>query len=308
MSPDGSRVLLRDSSRLNYVAQPLDGAAPQTLGFVNDPSWLPDGSGIIGDSAGAGPSRLTLAGIPTGMARLDPATPGATDGVYRMPFISPNGLHYSFFVIQGDTTHVWVGGRDEVARPVASWVVPNGAKVTPPLVARWVGNDDLIFLMPDDWRGGLPQRSELRRWSAARGNVDTLLDWSTRGNETGMLGNELELSHDRSRIALRLRHFTGADLEHDRYDAIVVAAARDVSQAFEIARDSAGDGLSWSPDGAELAAGLRGKIAVLAADGRTIEYPPLDSGSAAEPLWLQPDEIWFATDDGSSPAIRRLRR
>jgi hypothetical protein len=118
----------------------------------------------------------------------------------------------------------------------------------------------------------------------------------------------LSVSTDGTKLAIRLRHFTGFDVENDRYDSIVVATANDVSQAFEIVRDSPGDGLSWSPDGSELVAGLRGKLAVLAADGRTVEYPPVGNELAAYPLWIQPNEIWFSADDGARQVIQRLTR
>jgi WD40 repeat protein len=308
VSPDGSRVLLHGRALSAYVAQPLNGGEPQTLGIMNDPSWLPDGSDIIGINTDDYENRIMLTTGSADPLLLDPAGLSAPDEVYRLPLIAPNGLRYSFFVVRSEAVQLWVGGRDQTARMVASWDVPNGVSVDPALVARWSGNDDLIFLAPDDWRDGLPRRSSLRRWSASSGTVDTLLNWTPRGNERGILGQELSLSRDGREFAIRLRHFTGEDVEHDRADSIVVASARDVSQAFEITRDAPGDGLSWSPDGTELAAGLRNKIAVLAADGRTIEYPPLDSPLAAEPLWLQPDEIWFATNDGSSPVIRRLLR
>jgi hypothetical protein len=135
-----------------------------------------------------------------------------------------------------------------------------------------------------------------------------LIGWSTRGSETGILGQELSLSADGTRLAVRLRHFTGADPQTDRYDSIVVAGTNDVSQAFEIVRDSPGSGLSWSPDGSELAAGLRGKIAVLAADGRTVEYPQIGNESAAYPLWIQPNQIWFSADNGTRQIIQSLTR
>jgi hypothetical protein len=320
-SPDGSSLLLFSPALDTFVEQQLDGSAPQTMtGDANDPSWLPDGSGTIGarrprvgNQVG---SRLVLSGAPGAVEsetlEFDPANVGqSTDAEYREPLISPNGLRYSFFLLRGGSVELWVGGRNQAAQSVATWIIPDGAKVDVPLVARWVGNNDLIYFVADSWSRGLPQRVMLQRWSIAAtgpGAVASLLNWSTRGGEQGILGQELSLSADGTKLAIRLRHYTGPDLENDRYDSIDVATSNDVSQAFEIVRDSPGDGLSWSPDGTELVAGLRGKIAVLAADGRTVEYPPVGNELAAYPLWIQPNEIWFSADNGSRQVIQRLTR
>ncbi|HVB64150.1 MAG TPA: hypothetical protein VNE17_05420 [Nitrolancea sp.] len=321
LSPDGSRLLLFSPALDTFVDQQLDGSAPQTMsGDATDPSWLPDGSGTIGvrlprvgNQVG---SRLVLSGSSSAAEQetltFDPANVGqSTDADYHLPLISPNGLRYSFFLVRGGAMELWVGGRDQVAQSVATWIIPDGAKVDVPLLARWVGNNDLIYVVADNWSRGLPQRVVLQRWSGSptgSGSVAALLNWSTRGSEQGVLGQELTLSTDGTRLAIRLRHYTDSDFAKDRYDSIEVAASNDVSQAFEIVRDSPGDGLSWSPNGSELVAGLRGKIAVLAADGRTIEYPSIGTEAATYPIWIQPNEIWFSAQDGSRQTIQRLTR
>ena len=321
LSPDGSSLLLFSPALDTFVDQQLDGSAPQTMnGNAVEPSWLPDGSGTIGVLLPRGGSqigsRLVLSAVQSAAAdeslEFDPANVGSsTDAEYHLPLISPNGLRYSFFLVRGGAVELWVGGRDQAAQSVMNWIIPNGAKIDVPLVAHWVGNNDLVSVVADNWIRGLPQRVVLQRWSAAAtgpGSVAQLLNWSTRGGDQGILGQELALSANGTKLAIRLRHYSGPDLEKDRYDSIEVASSSDVSQAFEIVRDSSGDGLSWSPDGTELVAGLRGKIAVLAADGRTVEYPSVGTESAAHPLWIQSNEIWFSADDGSRQTIQRLTR
>ncbi|HET7034046.1 MAG TPA: hypothetical protein VFI42_00040 [Thermomicrobiaceae bacterium] len=321
LSPGGGRLLGTGSGFPFALAVPVRGdPVADVAGPPLDASWLPDGEGTIGVSApssrggGGAISIYPMNGDmqALGQATFDPASLGASTAQrYRQPLVAPNGLRYSVFVAGERQVALWVGGQGAAARGVLDWTLPADAKVDPPLLAQWISNDALLVAVPEDWSGGYPATASLERVTlAADGSarVEPLLRWRTRGSERGVVLRELALSRDQSRLALRLRRFTGADPSKDFIDALVVAPAGDLTQALELARGPGGDGLSWAPDGTELVAALRGHLLLLAADGSRVDQLATGAGPVAYPLWVQPGEIWYATGTGDDATIMRVTR
>jgi Tol biopolymer transport system component len=322
LSPDGSAALYYDRVYDFSLSAPIAGGEPgqiEVAGAPLDPSWLPDSSGAIGvqqhDVQGGKISRIALytttrLGVQTPID-FDPAQLGvSTTATYHEPMLAPNGLHYSFFVVDRQRTTLWAGGYEQSPRVVATWTEPDNAKINPPLISAWVANDTLVFAEPGQWSGGQPQRVSLQRLThAADGSsrVDTLHSWYTGGNETGIALQELRLSPGGSWLAFRLRHYRGAK-GAGRVDSISVDGSADLTQSLELVRGSSGDGMSWSPDGSELVAAIKGGIWVMSSDGSGVVE--IDAGQRVDsyPLWVLPNEIWYESGEGDNGQLLRATR
>jgi len=317
LSPDGSRALVYDPGYDATMAIPLsDESFVQVAGPPFDPSWLPDSSGVIGVQRHSdGTSRVNIFGdIGFGTRSVtdyDPVQLGdSTTAAYRYPMLAPDGLHCSFFVVDRQTVTLWVGGYQEPAYTVASWQLPSGAKVDPPLIARWVNSATLIYAEPGNWQNGLTQRVTLHRVTISNGTAtdDALIDWQPHGSERGIVLRELRLTTDQSALAIRLRHITGRDPEKDAFDSIEAVDTSDLHQSVELARGTPGNGLSWSPDGTQLVAVIQGKLTVFTIQGGGIEQIDTVRREVSYPLWVLPNEIWYQSGtDTNSQMIRATR-
>ncbi|HVC16441.1 MAG TPA: hypothetical protein VNE18_03980, partial [Rhodanobacter sp.] len=320
LSPDRSKALIYDPTYDVAMAIPVNGSPPVQIGGPpTDSSWLPDSSGGIGvqqHTLGNGSiSRIDIYGdVGNGTMSVtdyDPAQLGnSTAASYRYPMLSPNGLRYSFFVVDSQRIALWVGGYDGPPRVVTSWQNPAGAKVDPPLIAEWVDNDTLIYSEPESWRGGLPQRVTLHRLVLiANATSDTgLIRWQPHGNEHGIVLQELRLSADQTEIAVRLRHITGNDPSKDAFDSIAVVSSRDLQQSFELARGETGAGLSWSPDGTQMVSVTEGKLTIFTIHSGGIEHVDTGDASISFPLWVLPNEIWYESSSGVATQMLRATR
>ncbi len=334
VSPDGTSVLIYDSIYGFSMSAALnDGSSGQaerqpflqTAGPPADASWMPDGSGAIGvqttGATGKQTSRIevyegqsTDFGVTPTMIAFDPAGLGDnTSTAYHSPLMAPNGLHYSYFVSDEKSVSLWIGGRDQPPKVVASWDLPPNAKIDVSTIAAWIDNSTLIAAEPDNWSSGLPQHVSLQRITLSADGTSTnqpLISWHARGNETGIELRDLRLSPDQSQIALRLRHFTGSNPNSDRFDSIEVADADDLMQSLELARGTSGDGISWSPDNSDLVAVIQGGIKILSPSGGQTQSVKIgDDEQAAYPVWVLPNEIWYEEMDGGQPAhVNELTR
>ncbi len=315
VSPDGGKVLIDAPSYHFTLAWPLSGSPQaQLAGAPYDPSWLPDSSGVIGvqrHTTGDGStSRISIWGTVATQGPMlldfDPAQlVNSTTATYHNPILSPNGLRYSFFVVDRQSVTLWIGAFNQTARIVASWNIPDDAKIEVPLIAAWAGNETFIFSQPDDWSGGFLRRVTLRRItidSEDAVQLDPLLTWHARGGEKGVVLQGVRLSPDQSLVGYRLRRFTGTNLNTDRFDSITVAQSADLAHSIEIARGSFGDGMSWSPDGSELAAFINGGLQITSSDGKNVQKVDSGDGTFAYPVWVRSNEIWYqAIESGGQP-------
>jgi hypothetical protein len=318
LSPDGSAALVYGPAYDFSMALSPDGGNFQSAGLPNDPSWLPDGSGAISVQTHAGGdgniSRIAVYGNIGAPARsvtdYDPADLGdSTTAAYRYPMLAPDGLHCSFFVVKQQTVALWIGGRD-AGSAVASWQIPNGAKVDPPLIARWIDNTTLIYAEPGDWQNGLPRLVTLHRITLNNeAAIDTALsNWQPHGNERGIVLQELRIAADESQIAIRLRHVTGSDPNKDAFDSIAAIDTSDLQQSVELARGTPGEGLSWSPDGTQLVAVIQKKLTVFTIHGGNSQQIGTGARSVSDPLWVLPNEIWYQSGSGTSSQLIRATR
>ncbi len=116
--------------------------------------------------------------------------------------MAPNGLHYSFFVSDQQSVALWIGGRDQPPKVVASWNPSPDAKVDVP-TNRQRGSitRHSIVAEPERWSGGMPQLVTLQRFTLNADGTSTiqpLVSWHPRGNESGIELRELRLSPDQS--------------------------------------------------------------------------------------------------------------
>ena len=318
LSSDGSSVLIYDpiygfsmSAAVNNGESGKPARQPflETAGPPSEASWMPEGGGAIGvqnsPTSGGETSRVALYvgqtsdfGVTPTMVTFDPAGLGDnTAAAYHAPHMAPNGLHYSFFVSDETSVSLWIGGRDQPPKVVTSWSLPPNAKIDVPTITVWIDNTTLIVAEPDDWSSGLPQHITLQRVTLGVDGlsvIEPLTSWHARGNETGIALQELRLAPDLSRIAVRLRHFSGSDPNSNRVDSIEVLGADDLTQSLELARGQSGEGMSWSPVGSELVAVIQGGIKILSANGEYVQTVEThDDGQAAFPVWVLPNEIWY---------------
>jgi hypothetical protein len=118
---------------------------------------------------------------------------------------------------------------------------------------------------------------------------------------------EMALSPDGAHVAYRLRHFGERSIDSGRTDILHVAPVADIARPIELARGNPGDGIAWSKDSRWLAAGIRGRIALMSVDGREFSHVTPDGPRADNPVWLSTHEIWFSMDSGDGSAIWRAR-
>ncbi|HVX29803.1 MAG TPA: hypothetical protein VHA53_04930, partial [Nitrolancea sp.] len=318
LSPNGRAALVYSPGYEFEMAVSPAGGAVQSAGLPDDPSWLPDSSGSVGvqhhTGNGGQISRVGVYGdIGTAgrsITDFDPLGLGdSTTAAYRYPMLSPDGLHCSFFVVTPLTVTLWIGDRN-AGRTVASWQVPNGAKVDPSLIVRWINNTTLIYAEPSDWQNGLPRRVTLHRITLnADSTTDTaLIDWQPHGSERGIVLQELRISDDQAQLAVRLRHLTGSDPNKDAFDSIAAIDTSDLHQSVELARGTPGEGLSWSPDGTQLVAVIQKKLTVFTIQGGNTQQISTGKRTVSNPLWVLPNEIWYQSGSGTSSQMIRATR
>lgn len=321
LSPDGIEALIYDRTYRFSLAASANGTQPLAAGPAIDPSWLPASSGGIGVQQhtrnGRTTSRITIYGQGSfngGMTPLDfdPARLGNNiTASYREPMLAPNGLHYSFFVVDGNVVDFWVGGLDQQPMVVSHWTLPPDAKTNPPLIASWVNNDTVVFSEPDEWMDGLPQHVMLKRVTFTNGkapDITSLTGWHARGSDAGIVLQELRLSPGTSKIAFRLRHYTGINLTKDRFDSLLVAESVDLTQSVELVRGSYGDGMSWSPDGRELVAVIDGGLQVMTSDGSNVQNIDAGKKAVSYPVWVSQNEIWYESGTGNTAQVMVAKR
>lgn len=324
VSPDGHLVILSDRSIDRQIVWQVAKSIGLTLSTevpVTDISWFPDGSAAIGvapaPQPGPGhlipPSWIALLSQPPSfqLAQFDPAgIATSNDQYYALPLVAPGGALISFFVVdrRDGSVALWLARGGVAARSVAQWSIPAGARLPIPPAAAWIDQHTLLFTVPSDWRNGLPQEVVFRRLSvgpAGALSVDSLVTIGTHGSERGIVLADLLLSPDRQQLAYRLHHYTQVDPSRGSFDTVDTAPVTNLAAPLELARADPGEGLSWSPDSRWLAAGLQGRIRLLAIDGRAVREatPP----GASNPLWVGPEEIWYAQTIGNETRVMRLR-
>ena len=276
-----------------------------------DFAWLPREPAVVGvrrpDNDSESGSRLVFVGTdqisPLHEFEIDPAGIGDQENrVYRRPVFSPNGANLAFMVhdMGSGSTELWLDPWERDPFQVTSWELDGDARIDPSMNLTWIADDSLIFTHVTSWDDGYPREIELVRadlHSAADPELTTIYEFSTRGSDRGIDLADLAVGPDQSRIALRLRSFTGSDPD-DARDAILVSPVEDLAQSIEIVRTDPGDGMTWLDDDNWLVAGIDGRIALLEATGREAEY--LTQGPAAFPVLIGPSEIWYQdlADDG----------
>jgi hypothetical protein len=323
VSPDGAYLLLAEGDPpAPVIYHPATADGRRWRSAAADISWMPDSAGVIG-VAGlrpgvARPSRLMVFAAEwegygsqgSDLRSFDPADIGDREHLrYARPLISPDGTLTSYFVINEEVrlTELWIAGAGREMKKVAQWQAPENALLEVPVVAAWASRDTLLFVEPDEWSGGLPQTARFKRVTVgAQSVVEPLDDIVGRGDDQGIVISELAISPDSHELAFRVSHFGKEDAEQDRNDTIHVASTSDISQELQLARGRLGYGLTWIDDGEWLAAGLRGQIAVMAANGSDVEYVSDEGGDARYPLHVGNGEIWFSYDDGGGSRTMRV--
>jgi hypothetical protein len=317
-SPDGKAIILSDLDRDGPLLWEIGSARYRPAPTISqDVSWADSGSGVISATGSdrVGPnwlaytSALAASGGGYGSQLVDPEGINLSPNRhYARPVVSPLGNRTAYFVTD-DTSglvELHVAVAQQPPRVVARWQKPPDALLAPPLLAFWPSDDTLVYVLPDDWTDGLPGSAHLLRPTIAPEGVfttTTLRTIHTRGNERGVVMRELALSPDGRQLAYRLRHYDQRTADSGRHDTLQVSNVDDVSHAFELARDLPGDGLVWSPDSRWLAAGLHGRIALLAADGQEQRFVTDEGMHANFPVWLANGQIWFAVDATDGPHI-----
>ncbi len=301
-SSAGSRGIRPSAADISWVP-----GQPALVGVLrptpDTPVRAPNGIFFAVDSSQSSTSYAVRLFDPAGIAS-DPHRR------YARPLVSPNGLAVAFFVVDDEagTVELWIstaGGRTERVPIESYWPAGSPLGQARP-AALWLDRQTLLYASPEDWQRGLPRRVTFWRVTiGADGRVasEPVFAIDTRGRETGILLAELALSPDGTRLAYRLRHFTRPDPASGAFDTLVVVPVADASQRLEIARGEPGDGLAWSPDSRWLAAGLRGRVELISADGRARKAISPDDTTAAYPLWVGPRTVWYQQTTGDEGRI-----
>lgn len=286
-------------------------------------SWLPNDGGVLDvvqPRGGQATSRLVYY-APQFTRDLDARydfrqfNPAglALDGpqYYVSPEFSPDQYSASFFVVDPDqrAASLWVVGWETTAQPVLRWNLPAGSLTDASFQSLWVDERTLLVAQPGNWSEGLPRSVTLVRVvvSGEDIDVDMLIEIGTRPRDHGVMLCEMALSPDGSQVAYRLRHFGERSAESGRSDVLYVAPVSDLGRPLELARGSSGDGIAWSKDSRWVAAGIRGRIALMSVDGREFRYISPDGRRADNPVWLTAHEVWFALENGDTTEIWRVR-
>ncbi|HET7036005.1 MAG TPA: hypothetical protein VFI42_10030 [Thermomicrobiaceae bacterium] len=320
LDPSGRWLLLDDGGQAVLWNRALGQAQPLPAG-LDDPSWLPGGLGLIGvlaaDEGGREVSRLALYTTRTNLGLdqssatqlFDPAGLGDRAGLrYARPLAAPDGEHTAFFVIDSARQQValWLTGSGLPARAVDEWPWPAAQRDDVPLAVAWVDGTTLVAARSDDWQGGLPQRVTLLRLTLGPGDAVVsapLRTLHSLGGDRGIALEELALRPNQAGLAYRLRHFSR--LGSEVIDTITVAPAADLERGIELARGGAGQGLTWSPDGSQLAAALDGRIVRYAPSGASSSPLTPAGAEAGDPIWLG-DQLWFNLSDDTGRGLRRI--
>lgn len=321
-SPDGQRVVLANRSE-SLVVWDVDRRSSRYLRpDITDVSWFPGAPpGLAGATQHADDDR---GGLPLGLVFYPGETVTQATGAdaytydplgiardphrrYARPLVSPAGVAVAFFTVADatGTIDLWVttsGGRIERVAVECRW--PPGSLLgrARPL-AVWLDGRTLLWAVPEAWDDGLPQLATLWRVTVdPNGEVaaERVLVIGTRGRETGLHLRELALSPDGTALAYRLRRYTGPS---DAVDTLVVLPLSDVNQRLELARGALGDGIAWSPDGRWLVAGLGGRLALLAADGRERVWITPGDTDAAYPVWVGEHTVWYQQGSGDDARV-----
>jgi hypothetical protein len=322
--PDSRHVLVQDPATGDTVVWNSDRRRGRRLQQgMGDSTWLPSGNWLLGTFAEeqGGPANRLVIYAPEfsrslehgyDFRRFDPAGVGSRSGIaYASPVASPDLAHIAFFVVDNRRSQVelWVAGWDVSPQPVAAWVLPSERLLDVPQVALWADARTLLYARQDDWEEGLPQRVTLARVSVADSVASTepLLHLRAGGRDRGLELRELTLSADGTQLAYRLRHYGQRSIERGRTDTLHVLPVSDLRSSMELARGTPGDGLSWSPDGRWIAAGLRQRVALISVDGWTVHWLTPADRVASHPLWLGPHEVWLSLSGDTTHLIWRVR-
>jgi len=325
VSPAGEHFVLHlnDPSSLSIWRRDLERNRRLTRGAV-DTSWMPDSAGVIGvanqqaDDATWNQLMLYASGFSReyqsfDYQQFDPVAIGADDNLqYALPLVSPNGAFVSFFVIDDVQRSVtlWMAGTDREPERVVTWNIPDDALLDVPLVAQWVGREALIFAEPVEWRDGMPGAVGINRVSMNQSGiiVEELNTIVGRGNDLGVVLEEMAIAPDEREIAYRLRHYRNRAINRERTDTLHVAKASDVSQVTQLVSGDPGYGQEWLDDGRWIVAGLDGRIAALSVATLDVAFLTESNIDARYPVVVSEAEIWYSGDDGSGGRVMRLVR
>jgi hypothetical protein len=308
-----SFLALRDSSHDVTTMWELNlGSVRSLRSGIEHVRWSGGGRDLLGVEPPSGNGRIgsRIASVTlstdmyssqgqTGTPSLDPAMLGAEQGRrYALPLLSPDGNNLAFFVLNPETKigELWLASWERPPAPISRWKLASDSMLDLEAVGLWIDRSTFVFAQPATWEDGLPQRAEVLRVDVSdRANpvVERVTSIEAAGNARGISLREMALSPDGTSLAWRLRHFKELATNRGRVDSIEIAGIADANERLEVARANPGVGLSWSPDGRWIAAGLANRIALLSSDGLVLSYVTSDDAYADYPVWIAEDELWF---------------
>ena len=280
-------------------------------------TWIPREPAVVGalrpDPENASASRLVFVATdqisPLHGMHIDPA--GIDDQLertYRKPKFSPNGSHLAFFVEdeRSGALQLWLDLWNQPARPVSDWDDPHDTRIEPTTSFAWLSDRRFAFSRATEWNDAYPSRFGLYRGDiSTEGDVEIELvhTFQARGRDRGIDLSELVIGPELSRIALRIRSYSGSDPDTDASDAIVIASLADLSQRIEVIRSSPGEGMTWLGGDDWLLAGIDGRIALVDNRGESVQY--VTPAPSAWPVQVRSNEIWYQ-DQSEDSSIMRL--
>lgn len=304
----------------------VNGSARRLASGIEQLRWSGGGRELFGVQRGSPNGRIGSrlvyipepmdahagSGLPSSVA-FDPALIGGDQGRrYARPLLSPDGNHLAFFVLNPESGigELWLAGWERPAAPLSRWKLAPDSMLDFELAATWVDRNTLVFAQPASWVDGLPRRVEVMRVvvsNPADPLVERVTSIAASGAERGVVMRDIAVSPDGTDVAWRIRHYKELAANRGRVDSIEIASIHDAEARLEIARANPGDGLSWSPDGAWIAAGLDRRVALLSQDGLVFEYLTPDGTATESPIWVDSDAIWFNMDGDGGLRVWRVR-